>query len=101
MVSFIIALLELLVSLLLLIIADIDCVCLTVVPDDDSIEDPFEDPCDEPSGSRTPPTPDLSPSHAPPPPAPPVRQRAVAQLRPVSVTAVIKDSEQGGVSTLV
>ena len=34
---------------------------------------------------------ELSPSHAPPPPAPPLRQRAMAQLRPVSVPAVIKD----------
>ncbi len=31
----------------------------------------------------------VSPSHAPPPPAPPLRQRAMAQLRPVSVPAVM------------
>jgi hypothetical protein len=30
-------------------------------------------------------------AHAPPPPAPPLRQRAMAQLLPVSVPAVIKD----------
>ncbi len=40
---------------------------------------------------RTPSTLDVSPSHAPPPPAPSLRQRAMAQLRSVSVPAVIKD----------
>ena len=64
---------------------------MTVVPDDDLVEEPFKEPCDEPSGTRTPPTPDVSPSRAPPPPAPPLRQRAMAQLLPVSVPAVIKD----------
>ena len=64
---------------------------MTVVPDDDLVEEPFEEPCDEPSGTRTPPTPEVSPSHAPLPPAPPLRQRAMAQLLPVSVPAVIKD----------
>jgi hypothetical protein len=64
---------------------------LTVVPDDDLVEESFEQPCDEPSGTRTPPTPEVSPSHAPPLPAPPLRQRAMAQLLPVSVPAVIKD----------
>jgi hypothetical protein len=60
---------------------------VTVVPDDDLVEKP----CDEPSGTRTPPTPKVSPSLAPPPHAPPLRQRAMAQLLPVSVPAVIKD----------
>ena len=48
---------------------------MTVFPDDDLVEEPFEElePCDEPSGTRTPPTP----------------QRAMAQLLPVSVSAVI------------
>jgi hypothetical protein len=64
---------------------------VTVVPDDDLVEEPFEEPCDEPSGTCTPPTPEVSPSHAPPPPAPPLRQRAIAQLLPVLVPAVIKD----------
>ena len=64
---------------------------MTVVPDDDLVEEHFKEPCDEPSGAHTPPTPEVSPSHAPPPPAPPLRQRAKAQLLPVSVPAVIKD----------
>ena len=68
-----------------------DYISFTVVPDDDLVEEPFEEPCNEPSGTRTPPTPDVSPSLAPPPPAPPLRHRAMAQLRPVSVPAVIKD----------
>ena len=37
---------------------------MTVVPDDDLVEEPFKEPCDEPSGTRTPPTPEVSPSHA-------------------------------------
>ena len=64
---------------------------MTVVPDDDLVEEPFKEPCDEPSGTRTPPTPDVSSSRAPPPPAPPLRQCAMAKLLPVSVPAVIKD----------
>ena len=55
---------------------------MTVVPDDYLVEESFEEPCDEPSGTRTPPTPEVSPSHAPPLPAPPLRQRAMAQLLP-------------------
>ena len=62
---------------------------MTVFPDDDLVEEPFEEPCDKPSGTRTPPIPEVSASHAPPPPAPPLRQRAMAQLLPVSVSAVI------------
>ncbi len=68
-----------------------DCISFTVVPDDDLVEEPFGEPCDEPSRTRIPPTPDVSPSHAPHPPAPPLWQRAMAQLRTVSVPAVIKD----------
>jgi hypothetical protein len=48
--------------------------------DDYLVEEPFEDPCYEPSGTRTPPTPDVSPSHAPPPPAPFLLQRVMVQL---------------------
>ena len=83
-------LLDLLQLLLLLFYIDY-CIFITVVPDDAVDEEPFEEHCDEPSGTRTPPTPDVSPSHVPPPPVPPLRQRAMAQLRPVSVPAVIKD----------
>ena len=64
---------------------------MTVVPDDDLVEEPFKEPCDEPSGTRTPPTPEVSPSRAPPPPAPPLCQHAMAQLLPVLVPSVIKD----------
>ena len=65
---------------------------MTVVPDDDLVEEPFKEPCDEPSGTCTPPTPEVFPSRAPPPPAPPLRLRAImAQLLPVLVPAVIKD----------
>ena len=87
--EFILQLLGLLLLLLLLIIAYYTktYIFVTVVPDDDLVEEP----CDEPLGTRTPPTPEVSPSHAPPPPAPPLRQRAMAQLLPVSVPAVIKD----------
>ena len=55
---------------------------MTVVPYYDLVEEPFKEPCDEPSGTRTLPTPELevSPSRAPPPPAPPLRQRAMAQF---------------------
>jgi hypothetical protein len=70
--------------------------CFTTVgSDDDQVlpgsQEPFEEPSDYPSGTRTPPTPDDSLSNAPPPPAPPLRQGAMAQLRPVSIPAVIKD----------
>jgi hypothetical protein len=75
-----------------------DCISFTVVPDD---EEPFEEPCDEPAGTRTPLTPDVSPLHTPPPPqaawpAPPLRQRAMAQLRPVSVPAVTSQYQLDG-----
>ncbi len=54
----------------------------TVVPDDDHVpgsQESYEEARDDPSGTRTPPT---------LPPAPPLRQRAMAQLRPVSIPAV-------------
>ena len=66
----------------------------TVVPVDDHVpgsQEPFKEPSNDPSGTRTPPTPDVFPSHAPPPSATPLRQRAMAQLRSVSIPAVIKD----------
>jgi hypothetical protein len=71
-----------------------DIFVTTVVTDDDNVpvsQEPYEEPRDDPSGTRTPPTPDVSRSHDPPPPLPPLRQRAMAQLRPVSIPAVIKD----------
>jgi hypothetical protein len=71
-----------------------DILVATVVPDNDHVprsQESYKEPRDDPSGTRTPPTPALSPSHDPPPPAPPLRQRAMAQLRPVSLPAVIKD----------
>ncbi len=87
--EFFLQLLGLLLLLLLLIIAYYTktYIFVTVVPDDDLVEET----CDEPSGTHITPTPEVSPSHAPPPPAPPLRQRAMAQLLPVSVPAVIKD----------
>ncbi len=63
-----------------------DILVATVVPDDDHVprsQESYEEPRDDPSGTRAPPTPAVSPSHDPPPPAPPLRQRAMAQLRPV------------------
>ncbi len=65
-----------------------------MVPDDDHVpgsQESYEEPRNDSSGTRTPPMPALSPSHDPPPPAPPLRQRAMAPLRPVSLPAVIKD----------
>ena len=55
---------------------------LSVVPDEDPM-DPSEDPAKEPSGARTPPTPPAggAPSQS--------RQRAMAQLRPVSEATLI------------
>ena len=79
------------IGIIAIIAVMFDYISFTVVPDDDLVKEPVEEHCDEPSGTHTPPTPDVSPSHAPPSPAPPLRQRAMAQLRPVSVPAVIKD----------
>ena len=51
-------------------------------------QEPYEEPRDDPSGTSKP---DVSRSHDPPPSVPPLLQRAMAQLRPVSIPAVIKD----------
>jgi hypothetical protein len=78
----------------IIVIIVYDIFVATVVPDDDHVpgsQESYEEPRDDPSGTRTPPTPAVSPSHVPPPPAPPLRKRAMAQLRPVSIPAVIKD----------
>jgi hypothetical protein len=40
---------------------------------------------------QAPAKPDVSRSHHPPPPVPPLQQRVMAQLHPVSIPAVIKD----------
>jgi len=80
------------IAIIVIIVSDI--FVATVVPDDDHVpgsQESYEEPRDDPSGTSTPPTPAVSPSRDPPPPAPPLRQRAMAQLRPVSVPAVIKD----------
>ena len=67
------------------------CVIVAVVSDDE-----FPDPLDlyDPAGSRTPPTPPVeacdSHSGLPPSPIPaPMRQRAMAQLRPVSIPEIV------------
>ncbi len=65
-----------------------------MVLDDDHVpgsQESYEEPRDDSSGTSTPPTPGVSPLHDPPPLASPLRQRAMAQLRPVSIPAVIKD----------
>jgi hypothetical protein len=80
------------IAIIVIIVYDI--LVATVVPIDDHVpgsQESEEKPRDDPSGTRTPPTPDVSPSHDPPPPAPPLQQSAMAQLRPVSIPAVIKD----------
>ncbi len=71
---FLLQLLGLLLLLLLLNHNNDDWICFTVIPDDNLVKEPFEDPCYELSGTRTPPTPDVAPSHAPPPPAPSLLQ---------------------------
>ena len=55
------------IGIIAIIAVMFDYISFTVVPDDDLVEEPFEEPCNEPSGTRTPPTPDVSPSHAPSP----------------------------------
>jgi hypothetical protein len=74
------------IAIIVIIVNDI--FVTTVVTDDDNVpvsQEPYEEPTDDPSGTSTP---DVSRSHDPPPP---VLQRAMAQLRPVSIPAVIKD----------
>jgi hypothetical protein len=77
------------IAVIVIIVNDI--FATTVVSDDDNVpvfQEPYEEPRDDPSGTSTP---DVSRSHDPPPPVPPYWQRAMAQLRPVSIPAVIKD----------
>ncbi len=63
----------------------------TVVPDDDGQRG--HDHEDRPSRSQTPPTPPVhaGSSHSPPPSAGPMCQRAMAQLRPVSIPEILRD----------
>jgi hypothetical protein len=78
------------IAIIVIIVCDI--LVTTVVLDDDHVpgsQESYEEPRDDPSGTSTPPTPAVSPSHDPPPLASPLRQRAMAQLRPVSIPAVI------------
>ena len=63
----------------------------TVVPDDDGQRGHDEE--DRPSRSQTPPTPTVhaGPSQSPPPSPRHMRQRAMAQLRPVSIPEIVRD----------
>lgn len=63
----------------------------TVVPDDDGIRGHVNE--EGPSRSQTPPTPPVhaGSSQSPPPSARPMRQRAMAQLRPVSIPEIVRD----------
>ena len=63
----------------------------TVVPDDDGQRGHDEE--HRPSRSQTPPTPPVHPgsSQSPPPSARPMRQRCMAQLRPVSIPEIVRD----------
>jgi hypothetical protein len=63
----------------------------TVVPDDDGQRGHDEE--DRPSRSQTPPTPPVhaGSSQSPPPSARPMRQRSMAQLRPVSIPEIVRD----------
>ena len=63
----------------------------TVVPDYDGL--PGHDEDLRPSGSQTPPTPPVpaGSSDLHPPSTRPMRQRAMAQLRPVSIPEIVRD----------
>jgi hypothetical protein len=77
------------IAIIVIIVNDI--FVTTVVTNDDNVlvsQEPYEEPRNDPSGTSTP---DVSRSHDPPPSVPPLLQRAMAQLRPVSIPAVIKD----------
>ncbi len=64
---------------------------VTVVPDDDSQRGHQNEY--RPSRSQTPPTPPVhaGSSPSPPPASRPMRQRAMAQLRPVSIPEIVRD----------
>jgi len=63
----------------------------TVVPDYDGLHD--DDEVLRPSRSQTPPTPPVpaGSSDLHPPSSRPMRQRAMAQLRPVSIPEIVRD----------
>ena len=74
---------------------------MAVVPDDNEDDDLGRNSEEEdlqPPRSQTPPTP---PVHAQPSPSPPrpIRQRAMAQLRPVSIPNIVSDT--AGVTQLL
>ena len=62
---------------------------MAVVPDDD-VEGLSEEDAQQPPRSLTPPTPPVNAQPSPSPPRP-IRQRAVAQLRPVSIPNIVSD----------
>ena len=63
-----------------------------VVPDDD-LGQIAEEEEQQPTHSQTPPTPPDSDPHQPSPSPPrPIRQRAMAQLRPVSIPNIVSDT---------
>jgi hypothetical protein len=69
----------------------VPCHLATVVLDEDGQRG--HDSEDRPSRSQTPPTPPVhaGSSPSPPPSARPMRQRAMAQLRPVSIPEIVRD----------
>ena len=67
---------------------------MAVVPDDDDHGQRISDEEEQqPPRSQTPPTPPGEPdaAHSPPPSHRPIRQRAMAQLRPVSIPNIVCD----------